>query len=75
LLEALTGEADEEPIDASEPEADDSQDDADTSTADKPRRKGAHGRSKIPPHIERHVVERIDVDSPNCETSRAVRRK
>lgn len=78
LLAELTGEADDEPnrepIDASEPESDDSQkDDASQSNGSKPRRKGAHGRSKIPPHIERRVVERIDVDSPNCETCGAER--
>ena len=69
LLAELTGEVDDEPIDASEPEAEDSQeDDVNQSSGGKPRRKGAHGRSKIPPHIERRVVERIDVDAPNCET-------
>ena len=79
LLAELTGEwngeVDEEPIDASEPEADDAQDDNDVnkSSGEKPRRKGAHGRSKIPPHIERRVVERIDVDAPNCETCGAER--
>lgn len=75
LLAELTGEVDDalsnEPIDALEP--DDSQDDVDASNADKPRRKGAHGRSKIPPHIERCVIERIDVDSPKCETCEAER--
>jgi transposase len=73
LLEELigewTGDADDEPIDASEPEVEEAQDDdVNKSSVDKPRRKGAHGRSKIPPHIERCVVERIDVDAPNCET-------
>ena len=33
-----------------------------------PKRKGGHGRSKLPEHIERRVVERIDMDDPNCET-------
>ncbi len=32
------------------------------------KRKGGHGRSKLPQHIERRVVERIDMDDPNCET-------
>lgn len=75
LLAELTGEVDNEPIDASEPEADDAQDDDDVnqSSGAKPRRKGAHGRSKIPPHIERRVVDRIDVDAPNCETCGAER--
>lgn len=67
LLAELTGEVDEEPIDASEPD-ETQEDDQNKPSVDKPRRKGAHGRSKIPPHVERRVVERIDVDAPNCET-------
>jgi transposase len=62
---------DNEPIDASEPE--ETQAKADKPKGNKPRRKGAHGRSKIPPHIERRVVERVDVDAPNCETCGAER--
>lgn len=34
----------------------------------KPKRKGGHGRSKLPANIERRVVERIDMDDPNCES-------
>jgi len=30
------------------------------------KRKGGHGRSKLPQHLERRVVERIDVDDPKC---------
>ena len=39
----------------------------------KPKRKGGHGRSKLPDHIERRVVERIDVDEPNCDSCDAER--
>lgn len=34
----------------------------------KPKRKGGHGRSKLPGHLERRVVERLDMDAPGCET-------
>ena len=72
LLAELTGEVDDESIDASEPE-ESQEDDTSQSNKSKSRRKGAHGRSKIPPHIERRVVERIDMDAPNCETCGAER--
>jgi len=43
------------------------------SSADKKKRTGGHGRSKLPGHIERRVVERIDVDEPNCDSCDAER--
>lgn len=42
-------------------------DDSDNTQKDgKRKRRGAHGRSKLPQHLERRVVERIDVDDPKC---------
>lgn len=45
----------------------------DSSEKSQPKRKGGHGRSKLPAHIERRVVERIDVDAPNCDSCGAER--
>jgi len=67
LLEALAAEAescDGESDDKNGGEADET---LETPKKDK-KRKGGHGRSKLPAHIERRVVERIDIDDPNCET-------
>lgn len=72
LLEELIDEVADGPIGV--PETESSDDKVDESTdMPKPKRKGGHGRSKLPGHIERRVVERIDVDAPNCETCDAER--
>ena len=55
----------EEPIDTSDTAKND--DDKEPAKPEDKKRKGAHGRSKIPAHIERRVVERIDEDA-NCKT-------
>jgi transposase len=34
----------------------------------KPTRNGGHGRSKLPGHLERRVVDRVDMDVPNCDS-------
>jgi transposase len=73
--ELLEEQADEGPgNDASDDEVEDTSDtcDVDPDEADnaskngKRKRKGAHGRSKLPQHLERRVVERVDVDDPKC---------
>ncbi len=76
LLEALIDEAsDTFQISVAGPESADVADDkakydnTSESTAEiKPKRKGGHGRKKLPSHLERRVVERLDIDEPNCET-------
>ncbi len=71
LIEALIDETgDALSIDASGTQSSDSEDDnADQSPDEtKPKRKGTHGRKKLPSHLERRVVERLDIDEPNCET-------
>jgi len=71
LLEALVDEAsDTSEISVLGPETTDAADDkASESPAEtKPNRKGGHGRKKLPSHLERRVVERLDIDEPNCET-------
>lgn len=68
LLEELFDETLDE-TEANPPESSDAESDA----ADEPlgekgsRRKGAHGRRKLPDHLERRVVERLDVDAPCCQ--------
>jgi len=37
------------------------------------KRKGGHGRSKLPAHLERRVIERIDTDATNCDSCDAER--
>jgi transposase len=73
--ELLEEQADEGPgNDASDDEVEDTSDtcDVDPDEADnaskngKRKRKGGHGRSKLPQHLERRVVERVDVDDPKC---------
>ena len=54
----------EDTSDTCDVEADDSDD---TQNNDKRKRKGGHGRSKLPQHLERRVVERVDVDNPKCD--------
>jgi len=77
LLPELLEELIDEVVDASEPPADESCDskrENDESSDDKKQKRGGgHGRSKLPEHIERRVVERIDVDEPNCESCDAER--
>ena len=75
LLEELIEEAIGEAETASEMEPSDTKDDNVNQSTDKtrPKRRGGHGRSKLPGHIERRVVERIDIDAPNCETCDAER--
>ena len=66
LLEELAEAAEVEPReDENGGEPDESCENTDDG---KPKRKGGHGRSKLPADIERRVVERIDMDDPNCET-------
>ncbi len=73
LLEELINEASGE-MEIGVPETESQDDKADESTdTPKPKRKGGHGRSKLASHIERRVVERLDVDAPGCETCDAVR--
>lgn len=78
LLSAeLFGEAADDVLGSDEPsdEVEDTSDtcDVDSDEADnaskdgKRKRKGGHGRSKLPQHLERRVVERVDVDDPKCE--------
>ena len=77
LSPELFGEAadDTSGSDASDDEVEDTSDtcDVDSDEADntqkdgKRKRKGGHGRSKLPQHLERRVVERVDVDDPKCE--------
>jgi transposase len=58
----------EEPVEEEvepEPQSSQASNSADENDA-KPKRKGAHGRSKLPSHLERRVVEWIDMDSPSC---------
>jgi len=73
LLEELVDGA----FDAAEPTTEESSDSkaetAESSDDKKQKRRGGHGRSKIPAHIERRVVERIDVDEPTCECCDAER--
>ena len=76
LSPELFGEAadDTSGSDASDDEVEDTSDtcDVDPDEADngskdgKRKRKGGHGRSKLPQHLERRVVERVDVDDPKC---------
>jgi len=82
LLPELLEELIDEAVDASEAPADesgnaepnDAVDEHDNSSnGEKPKRRGGHGRSKLPEHIERRVVERIDVDTPNCDSCDAER--
>ena len=54
----------EDTSDTCDVEADDSDD---TQNNGKRKRKGGHGRSKLPQHLERRVVERVDVDDPKCD--------
>jgi transposase len=66
----------EELVEAVEVESCDDENDCENSggpgesleSSGKTRRKGGHGRSKLPADIQRRVVERIDMDDPNCET-------
>jgi len=67
LIEEAIGEGETEPCDTKDADGDQSTDKT------KPKRRGGHGRSKLPSHIERRVVERIDIDAPNCETCDAER--
>ena len=71
LLEALIDEAsDTSQISVSGPESREASKNDHQPTPDetKPKRKGGHGRKKLPSHLERRVVERLDIDEPNCET-------
>ncbi len=74
--------ADDEAIDASQPESrddhaneviDESEPVDEDGSNRKPKRKGGHGRSKLPSHLDRNVVERLDMDGPGCETCDALR--
>ena len=77
LLPELLEEPIDEAVDTSETpaaEACDAEGERDNSSdGKKPKRSGGHGRSKLPEHIERRVVERIDVDEPNCDSCDAER--
>jgi len=72
LLEELIDEAIGEP-EAEPSESCDAKEEHADQAETKPKRKGGHGRSKLPGHIERRVVERLDIDGPNCETCDAER--
>ena len=67
LIDEALGDSETEPCDAKDGEADQS------AAKTGPKRRGGHGRSKLPSHIERRVVERLDIDAPNCETCDAER--
>jgi len=73
LLEKMVDGA----FDAAEPSvennADSKPETAEKGDGKKQERRGGHGRSKIPAHIERRVVERIDVDEPTCDSCDAER--
>ena len=69
LLEELLDEA----IDASEPEPCDTKDGHVDQPQAEPKRTGGHGRTKLPGHLERRTVERLDIDGPNCQTCDAKR--
>ncbi len=73
LLPELLEELIDEAIDASEPEPSDTKNDHADQSQTKPKRKGGHGRSKLPGHLERRTVERLDIDGPNCQTCDAKR--
>ncbi len=78
LLPELLEELIEEAADISEAEASESCDTKDdkvnqAAEEERPKRKGGHGRTKLPSHLERRVVERLDLDEPNCETCDAER--
>jgi len=78
LLPELLEELLDETADASEAEPSESSDatdgqDGQSPDGNKPKRPGGHGRGKLPSHLDRRVVERLDMDEPNCETCDAER--
>ncbi len=77
LLPELLEEVIDEAVDAPETpaaEPNDAEGEGGESCSGKQKkRSGGHGRSKLPEHIERRVVERIDVDQRNCDSCDAER--
>jgi len=79
LLEELIDEAVEdseaEPSESPDGQSSDANNDQDGQSpgGKKPKRRGGHGRGKLPSHLERRVIERLDMDEPNCETCDAER--
>jgi len=77
LLPELLEKLSEGAFDAAEPTTEESSDSkpetAEKGDGKKQERRGGHGRSKLPAHIERRVVERIDVDEPTCDSCDAER--
>ena len=73
LLEALVDEAVDTPETPAAEPSDAEDERGNSNDGEKQKRRGGHGRSKLPSHLERRVVERIDIDAPNCGSCNAER--